>query len=88
LTRFPASVTDEGGELALALAALHRVPQGGRKRLAIRQIDGLPALESPLREPLLAAGFESDYDALVPARSRQTGSGRDPVSTANRGPRR
>jgi ATP-dependent Lhr-like helicase len=88
LTSFPASVTDEGGELALALGALHRVPQGGRKRLAIRQIDGLPALESSLREPLLAAGFESDYDALVPARSRQTGIGRDPASAANAGARR
>jgi ATP-dependent Lhr-like helicase len=88
LTRFPSSISEEGGELPLALAALHRVPHGGRKRLAIQQIDGLPALESPLREALLQAGFESDYDALVPARGYSTGIGRDPNAVACAGPRR
>jgi ATP-dependent Lhr-like helicase len=73
LTRFPGSISEDGGELALALAALHRIPQRGRKRLAIQQIDGLPALESPLREALLRAGFESDYDAIVPHRGYTTG---------------
>ncbi len=73
LTRFPSSISEEGGELPLALAALHRIPQRGRKRLAIQQIDGLPALESPLREALLRAGFEADYDALVPLRGYTTG---------------
>ena len=73
LTRFPGSISDDGGELPLALAALHRLPQRGRKRLAIHQIDGLPALESPLREALLHAGFESDYDALIPLRGYTTG---------------
>jgi ATP-dependent helicase Lhr and Lhr-like helicase len=87
LASFPDSISDEGGELTLALAALHRVPHGGRKRLAIQQIDGLPALESPLREPLLAAGFESDYDALIPARSGRTGIGRDPGAVAGIPPR-
>ncbi|EGV17603.1 DNA glycosylase AlkZ-like family protein [Thiocapsa marina] len=88
LTRFPSSISEEGGELPLALAALHRLPQRGRKRLAIQQIDGLPALESPLREALLHAGFESDYDALVPARGYTTGIGRDPNAVACAGPRR
>ncbi|MFB1488589.1 MULTISPECIES: DNA glycosylase AlkZ-like family protein [unclassified Thiocapsa] len=87
LTRFPSSISEEGGELALALAALHRVPQRGRKRLVIQQIDGLPALESPLREGLLHAGFESDYDTLVPARGYATGIGRDPNAVACAGPR-
>ncbi|ESQ12490.1 MAG: hypothetical protein N838_16725 [Thiohalocapsa sp. PB-PSB1] len=58
----------DGGELKLALEALKRLPSGGRRRLLIQQIDDRPALESPLREVLLAAGFEPDYDALAPAR--------------------
>jgi ATP-dependent Lhr-like helicase len=69
LTTFPASLTSAGNELDLALAALCRSPGTGRRRLLIQHIDGRPALESPLREPLLAAGFVSDYDALVPGRS-------------------
>ncbi len=67
LTSFPGSLTAEGGELALALVALRGLSGRGRKRLLIRQIDGLPVLTSPLRGALLAAGFEPDYDALAPA---------------------
>nr|WP_276570523.1 hypothetical protein [Halochromatium salexigens] len=63
-------------ELELALAALLREPSAGRKRLLIQHIDGLPALESPLREALLAAGFEADYDALAPARLATDAAGR------------
>jgi ATP-dependent Lhr-like helicase len=62
---FPSSCTDLGGELALALAALHRIPHRGR--LAIREVDGVAAAESPLREAMLAAGFALDYDAWRPA---------------------
>ncbi len=62
---FPGSYTDEGGELALALGALHRLPS--RKRLAVRDIDGVAAAQSPLRERFTAAGFSLDYDALAPA---------------------
>jgi ATP-dependent helicase Lhr and Lhr-like helicase len=65
LLTFPGSCTDQGGELALALAALHRLPD--RRRLAVRDLDGVPAPESPLRAALIAAGFALDYDALVPA---------------------
>ncbi len=66
---FPGSCTDQGGELALALAALHRLPQGlsRRRRLAIQELDGIPANQSPLGEALLAAAFTLDYDAWVPA---------------------
>jgi ATP-dependent Lhr-like helicase len=67
LLTFPDSITDEGHELVPALAALPRVPSAGRKRRLIQHIDGIPALESPLREALLAAGFQVDHDALVPA---------------------
>jgi ATP-dependent Lhr-like helicase len=88
LTSFPSSMSEEGGELGIALAALHRIPHLGRRRLAIRQIDGRPALESPLREPLVAVGFEPDYDALVPTPWRQGGIGRDPNAIACAGPRR
>jgi ATP-dependent Lhr-like helicase len=83
---FPASRTDTGRELDLAAAALHRIPSG-RRRLLIQHIDGLPALESPLRETLIAVGFEPDYDALAPARFRPTGTGRDPNAIACAGPR-
>jgi ATP-dependent Lhr-like helicase len=67
LASFPSAITEDGRELSLALAALTRLPSGGRRRLSIQVIDGQPALQSPLREHLLAAGFVSDYDALVPA---------------------
>jgi ATP-dependent Lhr-like helicase len=87
LLSFPVSLTDTGHELPLAAAALHRIPSG-RKRLLIQHIDGLPALESPLRETLIAAGFEPDYDALAPTRFRPTGTGRDPNAIACAGPRR
>jgi ATP-dependent Lhr-like helicase len=62
---FPHSCTNHGGELALALAALHRLPD--RRRLAIRAVDGTAATQSRLREAVIAAGFLLDYDALVPA---------------------
>jgi ATP-dependent Lhr-like helicase len=67
LTSFPGSITEDGGELDLALAALCRLRGTGRRRLLIQVVDGQPALQSPLRERMLAAGFESDYDALLPA---------------------
>ena len=66
LSSFPSSMTADGGELPLALAALGRLSGGGRRRLLIQTIDGQPARQTPLREALLAAGFASDYDALVP----------------------
>jgi ATP-dependent Lhr-like helicase len=68
LTSFPTAQSEQGGELALALAALQRLPRSGRGRFIIQQIDGLPALESPLRAALVAAGFEPEGDGLVPAR--------------------
>jgi len=66
LATFPESISGEGGELGLALAALHEIPRVGRGQRLVRKIDGLPALDSPLREHLLRAGFEADYDALTP----------------------
>jgi ATP-dependent Lhr-like helicase len=86
LLSFSASVTDTGRELELAAAALHRIPSG-RKRLLIQHIDGRPVLESPLRETLIAAGFEPDHDALAPVRFRPGGTGRDPNAIACAGPR-
>jgi ATP-dependent Lhr-like helicase len=65
LVSFPASLTEEGGELGLALAALGRLPRMGRRRLLIRTVDGESALTSPLRARMLSAGFEADYDALA-----------------------
>jgi ATP-dependent helicase Lhr and Lhr-like helicase len=87
LTSFPDSLS-ECGELALALEALRGLSGHGRKRLLIRQIDGLPALDSPLRGVLLAAGFESDYDALTPSWGGATraGIGRNPNAVACAGP--
>ncbi|MGD8208159.1 MAG: DEAD/DEAH box helicase, partial [Thiohalocapsa sp.] len=88
LLTFPEAITDAGGELPLALAALRGLRAGGRRRLLIRHIDGLPALESPLRDALLAAGFEPDYDALVPGTEPCRGSGRDPSAVLCAGPGR
>lgn len=89
LTSFPTSIDDRGGELGLALAALLRAPRQGRgKRLAIQVIDGRPALESPLRAALLAAGFEPDVDALVPPRGYNALPRRDPDAAANARPMR
>jgi ATP-dependent Lhr-like helicase len=90
LTSFPGSLTPEGRELEPALRALHGLSGKGRKRLLIRQIDGLPAVESPLRGALLAVGFERDYDALAPAWGgvSKTGIGRDPNAVACAGPAR
>ena len=34
--------------------------------MLIQTVDGEPALTSPLREQILAAGFDADYDALAP----------------------
>jgi ATP-dependent Lhr-like helicase len=89
LTSFPEHLTAAGGELPLALTALRGLSGSGRKRLLIRQIDGLPALESPLREYLIAAGFEVDYDALAPAPAGlpHPGIGRDPTAIPCAGPR-
>mgnify|MGYP001814568216 FL=1 len=67
LTTFPGSFSEQGGELGLALAALRCLPRGGRRRhLLVQTIDGEPAIRSFLREAMLAAGFEPDYDALTP----------------------
>lgn len=67
LLSFPVS-DDDHGALDVALRALHRLPRTSRGRFAIRQIDGQPALASPLQARLLAAGFEPDGDALIPIR--------------------
>jgi ATP-dependent Lhr-like helicase len=67
LQTFPASMGAGGNALSLALAGLAGLRTPGRRRLLIRRIDGVPALGSPLRGALLAAGFEPDCDALVPA---------------------
>ena len=66
LVTFPEAMTEQGGELALALDALRRLPLQGRRRLCLHQVDGVPALQSPLRAAILAAGFVADYEALVP----------------------
>jgi ATP-dependent Lhr-like helicase len=68
LASFPASLTEEGGEVGLALAALRRVPRLGRRRLLIRTVDGEAALASSLRARMLSAGFEADYDAMAQVR--------------------
>ncbi len=79
LTTFPVSIAPDGGELALALAAIRSLPVRGRKRLLVQQIDGLPALSSPLCGVLIAAGFTPDFDALVPD---LPGVARDPKARA------
>jgi ATP-dependent Lhr-like helicase len=94
LITFPDSIGRDGAELALALETLTGLSGTGRGRLLIRQIDDVPALQSPLRESLIGAGFESDYDALVPvpAGTQRAGApggiGRDPNAIPCAGGRR
>jgi hypothetical protein len=52
--------------LRAAVAALHRFPSGARRgRLRIEKIDGAPAHDSPLYDPLLRCGFERSYRGLA-----------------------
>jgi ATP-dependent Lhr-like helicase len=61
---------DEPGALDAAAAALHALLLDRRRRaLRIERIDGAPALESPLRDAFLRAGFRADYKGLALDRS-------------------
>lgn len=58
---------DEGKQcLQVAVGALRHLPTTGRKRIAIRSIDGIPAMGSPILETFLSSGFELDYEVLRP----------------------
>jgi ATP-dependent Lhr-like helicase len=52
--------------LTAAAGALVRLKRYGRRRsLLIERVDGVPALDSGLKDVLVAAGFEPDYNGLV-----------------------
>jgi ATP-dependent Lhr-like helicase len=52
--------------LTAAAGALVRLKRYGRRRsLLIERVDGVPALDSGLKDLLVAAGFEPDYNGLV-----------------------
>ncbi len=63
LTTFPDSYREDATALQAALKCLSQLPR--RRYFVIGKIDGQPATTSPLREPLLGAGFESDYKGLA-----------------------
>jgi len=66
----------EPAALGAALEALRDLPQRGRRLVAIDEIDGRPALESPHLEAFLAAGFVRDYRGLIADPDRPFARGR------------
>jgi len=76
----PALFLDRGGRQATTFAAAHEEPGAldaaaaalrallldrRRRTLRVERIDGEPALESPLRDALLRAGFRAEYKGLA-----------------------
>jgi ATP-dependent Lhr-like helicase len=76
----PALFLDRGGRHATSFSAVHEEPGAleaaagalrnlllDRRRRALRleRIDGAPALESPLRDAFLRAGFRAEYKGLA-----------------------
>ena len=55
----------DSAALEQALTALRGLPRNGRRLPLIEKVDGLPVLESPMLDRLLAAGFRRDYRGLV-----------------------
>jgi ATP-dependent Lhr-like helicase len=61
-----AAAHDEPGAFDAAAAALRALLLDRRRRaLRIERIDGAPALESPLRDAFLRAGFRAEYKGLA-----------------------
>ncbi|HEY8429397.1 MAG TPA: DEAD/DEAH box helicase, partial [Sandaracinaceae bacterium] len=76
----PVLFLDRAGRQATTFAAAHEEPDAfpaaagalrmllldrRRRGLRIERIDGVPALDSPLREAFLAAGFRAEYKGLA-----------------------
>ena len=74
------------GVLARAIAGLRELLFRDRRRgpLRLREIDGVPAAESPLRPELLDAGFRLDVDGLVLERFDSGRPARPPAAAARR----
>jgi len=61
-----AAAHDEPGALEAAAATLRALLLDRRRRsLRLERIDGVPALESPLRDAFLRAGFRAEYKGLA-----------------------
>jgi ATP-dependent Lhr-like helicase len=75
----PALFLDRGGRQVTSFAAAHEEPGAldaaagalrallldrRRRALRVERVDGVPALESPLRDAFLRAGFRADYKGL------------------------
>jgi ATP-dependent Lhr-like helicase len=64
LITFPGLAAE--GALALALAALARLPRAGRRApVVVEGIDGVPVHESPWAPALMQSGFRRDYRGLA-----------------------
>jgi ATP-dependent Lhr-like helicase len=61
-----AAAHEEPGTFTAAIGALGALFLDRRRRaLRIERVDGVPALESPLREAFLRAGFRAEYKGLA-----------------------
>jgi ATP-dependent Lhr-like helicase len=64
LITFPGLAAE--GALAMALAALARLPCAGRRApVVVESVDGRPVYESPWAPALMQAGFRRDYRGLA-----------------------
>jgi ATP-dependent Lhr-like helicase len=61
LLRLPAAADDEVATRAVAALAQLVAPGGAMRELRLERVDRAPVAESPLAEPLRAAGFRAGY---------------------------
>ena len=65
LLTFQGGVRGDSSALGDAFTALRGLPRNGRRLPLIEKVNGLPVLESPMLDLLLAAGFRRDYRGLM-----------------------
>ncbi len=63
---FPQELVEPQSQLGDALAALARLPPGGRRRFLLTRVDGVPVQDSPLLGQLLSQGYRLEYGGLRP----------------------
>jgi ATP-dependent Lhr-like helicase len=72
LLTFPGATPDPERSLAVALAALPRLPRAGRRGLlVVEKVDGEPVADSPRAPTLVAHGFVRDYRGMTLAPERR-----------------
>jgi ATP-dependent Lhr-like helicase len=69
LLTFPGQLPDPQTQLATALAALARLPPGGRRHFVLTRVDGVAVQDSPLHATLMKLGYTSEYGGMGPPRA-------------------